>query len=113
MAKLTRAKVAYDLKISPHRHEVSYGETTILFVFSSELYKTKFNDKQEENRLYICDSLSNRFGVSVHLPILADIKLYTMIEKRGFLLYVNGVEVECREKVILDGEKVILQNLGE
>lgn len=111
MSALTRSKIAYDLSISPHRAVINYGENSSLaFVFSSNLYKTKFLEKVEENREQISNSLTKRFGVQVNYPILADIRLYTTIEKRGFLLFKNGVEVKCPQQVILDGEIVTLKS---
>lgn len=110
MAQLTRSKIAYDLSISPHRLAIDYGESSLIYVFSSDLYKRKFLEKQEEHREQISNSLTKRFGVTVHLPLLADLRLYTTIEKRGFLLVKNGVEVQCPERIILDGERVTLKS---
>lgn len=110
MAQLTRSKIAYDLSISPHRLSINYGESSLEYVFSSELYKNKFLEKKKHHREQISNSLTKRFGVRVELPILADVKLYTTIEKRGFLLYGNGVEVRCQDKIILNGERVTLKN---
>ena len=113
MAQLTRSNIAYNLSISPHRHTVDYGESSLQFVFSSELYKNKFLEKQNENREQIDNSLTKRFGVKVSFPILADLRLYTTIEKRGFLLVKNGVEVECPDKITLNGEILTLKNSDE
>lgn len=111
MASLTRSNIAYDLSISPHRLRVFYGESdSICYVFSSELYMKKFSEKQEANRNQIERSLSKRFGVTARFPALADLRLYSSIEKRGFLLVRNEVEVTCPEEIILDGERVILMN---
>ena len=113
MAELTRSNIAYNLSISPHRLLLEYGETTLVFVFSSALYKRKFSEKVNENREQIFNSLAKRFGVKIEYPILADIKLYSTLEKRGFLLLVNGVEAVCLEAIKLDGEKVTLTNLED
>lgn len=110
MAQLTRSKIAYDLSISPHRLSITYGEDSLVYVFSSDLYKRKFLEKQEHHREQISNSLTKRFGITVLQPILSDLKLYSTIEKRGFLLYRNGVEVRCQDKIILNGERVTLKN---
>lgn len=110
MAQLTRSKIAYDLSISPHRLTVTYGERSLDFVFSSDLYRRKFLEKQEAHRDQISNSLTKRFGVTVKNSILADLKLYTTIEKRGFLLVRNGVEVQCLDEIILDGENLTLKS---
>lgn len=113
MAQLTRSKIAYDLSISPHRISVLYGEKSLEFVFSSDLYRRKFLEKQEAHREQLSNSLTKRFGVTVKSPILSDLKLYTTIEKRGFLLLRNGVEVKCLEQVTLDGENLTLKSSDE
>ena len=110
MAQLTRSNIAYDLSISPHRVALSYGENSLEYVFSSNLYKNKFLEKMTENRESINKSLTKRFGVEVNIPIIADIRLYTTIEKRGFLLVRNGVELQCLDKLKLDGESVTIKN---
>lgn len=110
MAQLTRSKIAYDLSISPHRLVIDYGESSLVYVFSSDLYKRKFLEKQEDHREQISNSLTKRFGVTVRNSTLADLRLYTTIEKRGFLLVKNGVEVQCPERIILDGERVTLKS---
>ena len=103
MANLTRSKIAYDLTISPHKHCVEYGDLNATFIFSSDLYKRKFTEKQKENRDNINNSLSNRFNIFCVFNILADLKLYSMIEKRGFLLYVNGEKFDCLNSIKLNG----------
>lgn len=102
MAKLTRSNIAYDLTISPHVYNVSYDDFRMDFVFSSELYMNKFAEKMKENRDKINTSLSNRFGFDVCAGSLADLKLYTTIEKRGFLVYKDGVQL-CEKSITLDG----------
>lgn len=110
MAQLTRSKIAYDLSISPHRLSVAYGEKSLEYVFSSDLYKRKFLEKMGSNRDEIEISLTKRFGVQVNFPLLADLRLYTTIEKRGFLLVTDGVEVQCPDRIVLDGESLTLQS---
>ena len=108
MVKLTRSKVAHDLNISPHILEVCYSEySTIKFVFSSELYKDIFVGKMVENRETINQSLTNRFGFNIKNDKLSDLKLYSKTEKRGFLIYHNGVKIECLNNITLDGQTVI------
>lgn len=113
MAQLTRSNIAYDLTISPHRVIIPYGETQIEFVFSSELYKRKFLEKMKDHRKSIEKSLSKRFGFTICTPFIADVKLYTTIEKRGFLLCKDGVEYECQSAVIYDGETVTFKSFAE
>ena len=108
---LTRSKIAYDLNISPHFEEVHYKDGTILkYVFSSNLYKRNFAKKLEEHRETINNSLSNRFGFLVRYEKLADLKLYTSIEKRGFLIYQDGEKIECLDSLTLDGNNLMSKN---
>lgn len=104
VAKLTRSKVAYDLSISPHMLEVPYdhGET-LVYVFSSKLYKDKFYNALFENREKINESLSNRFGFKIVNDLLCDLKLYISIEKRGFLILKDKEKMVCQEDIICDG----------
>ena len=108
MDGLTRSKIAYDLNISPHFLIVMYNNTELKFVFSSDLYRRNFKQKLEEHRQKINDSLSNRFGFTIRNDILADLKLYLTIEKRGFLIYQNGDKFECLDTLILDGQNLIM-----
>lgn len=103
MSYLTRSNIAYDLNISPHIEEIEYPEYKIKYVFSSQLYRIKFLSKIGENRRMINHSLSNRFGFNIDVELLSDLKLYTSIEKRGFLIFKDGEKIECRENITLDG----------
>lgn len=103
MYKLTRGGVAHDLTISPYMLDVFYNNDKLTYVFSSEMYKNKFNEKIEENRLKINESLSKRFGFKIINNKLADIKLYSIIETRGFLI--KGKEdFKCQNTIELIGE---------
>ena len=110
MANLTRSNIAYDLNISPHEMNVTYPDEVLTFIFSSDLYRQKFTSKLEENRKKINDSLSNRFGFRIENNKLADLKLYTTIEKRGFLIYKGQDKVECLSHITLDGNHLIMQS---
>lgn len=108
MEKMSRRKIAYDLKISPYKLTSVFqnDKTSLTFVFSSEKYREKFENQCGEHRKKINQSLSNRFGLSIDSSILADIRLYATIEKRGFLIYGNdGDKFECPEDITLSGLK--------
>ena len=106
---LTRSKIAYDLNISPHKTVVVYDDSVIEYVFSSNLYKESFLNKITEHREKIGNSLSNRFGFQIKCDKLADLKLYTTIEKRGFLINVDGEKIECLNNITLDGSNLIMR----
>ena len=110
MAELTRYGVAYDLKKSPYRVEIEYTNDKVVFVFSSKLYSEKFLSKLEGNRAKINSSLSNRFGFEIVNDKLSDIKLYSDIEKRGFLIILGEVELLCLGDIRLIGESLTTGN---
>ena len=105
---LTRNNVAYNLNESPYRLEVPYDDHMILtYVFSSDFYKTNFYNRFPENRGKISESLSRRFGFLVQNDVLCDLKLYSSIEKRGFLIIKGEEKIVCQEDIILDGAKLM------
>lgn len=107
MAKLTRSNVAHDLNISPHKLTIEYYVDSITFVFSSEYNRNRFCAKLVENRNYHNDSLSKRYGFEIQNDVLCDVKLYSQVEKRGFLILVDGEKIECLTKVNLHGAKIL------
>lgn len=113
MSYLTKSNIAYDLNKSPHELSVEYNSCTIKYVFSSELYRTKFLDKFNDNRGKINTSLSNRFDINIQCHMLADLKLYKTIEKRGFLIFKDGDKIECQNCITLDGQMLITRNSDE
>lgn len=107
---LTRSKVAYNLGISPHKYTLKYENDEVTFVFSSNLYRQKFSERLIDNRATINLSLTNRFGYNCCLDMLCDLKLYSTIEKRGFLVIVNNEEIICQENIVLGGHLRITRN---
>jgi hypothetical protein len=107
---LTRNNVAYNLNESPHRLEVPYDTESLIYVFSSEFYKNNFYNRFLENREKISESLSNRFGFHVQNDLLADLRLYTSIEKRGFLIIKGEEKIVCQENITLDGALLMKQS---
>jgi len=114
MSKLTRSGVAYDLTISPHHQIVCYtDDTKTKYVFSSDYYRTMFNDKLEENRKDVSEKLSKRYKLNIEFDKLADIKLYEKVEKRGFLIIEEEVTYRCLDNLKLSGVSKTLKNLPE
>lgn len=109
--QLTKDGIAYDFRISPYKVVINYDVDDYLeFIFSSNLYKTKFEDKLLINRSKINESLSKRFGIKTINDKLSDIKLYSTIEKRGFLIKLNEMGIECLSNLTLDGNNLIIKN---
>ena len=86
---------------------MDYSNNRITYVFSSDLYKCKFLEKLEYNRQEINASLTNRFGFAISNDILCDIKMYLTIEKRGFLIFVNGDEMRSPDDFMLIGDTIV------
>ena len=105
---LTRSKVAHNLHYSPYILNVEYEGDSITFVFSSKFNQERFNNKIEENREIISHSLSKRFNFIIKNSVLSDLKLYTSIEKRGFLVKTNKDVFECLDSITLDGSNLIM-----
>lgn len=110
MSNLTRSNIAYDLNISPHELVVNYPDGNIKFIFSSELYRNNFASRIKEHRGKINQSLTKRFGFNIKSDKLSDLKLYTTIEKRGFLVYHNEVKIECLNNITLDGNNLTMNS---
>lgn len=107
---LTKSGIAYDLNLSPYTFKVSYGENYIVYTFSSELYRDKFREKIQDNRSKINSSLSKRFGYEITNNVLSDVKLYSTVEKRGFLLETEEERFECLSTILLDGNHLMKKN---
>lgn len=109
MSKVSRRGIVYDLTKSDYRVTRCYDGEVVIYVFSSLTYEKKFVERLEENRKRINESLSNRFGYKIENDMLCDFVLYNKIEKRGFLILVNGVSVKCQEHITLDGKNPIIR----
>lgn len=106
--KLTKCGIAYDFNISPYKVTIEYPENDeMTYTFSSNFYKEKFMDMLEGNREKINESLTKRFGINIKFNILCDVKLYSSIEKRGFLIVSKKDKFECLNTIKLDGKIVI------
>ena len=105
---LTRNGIAYNLKLSPYEVKIKYDKDSyIRYKFSSNLYKENFENKLKDNRVNISTSLSKRFGFIIVNEKLCDLKLYSSIEKRGFLIETKEEIFECLNTIKLDGQNKI------
>lgn len=105
---LTTRGICYNLKKTPYTLIVNYENIDLEYKFSSQLYKDKFLSKLGSNRDNINSSLSKRFGFTIVNNLLCDIKLYSMTEKRGFLIMTNDEKaIECLSTIRLDGKNLI------
>lgn len=111
---LTRYGVCYDFYKTPYKVEITYYDNKkLIFHFSTQNNVDRFKNKLKENRNKYNDSLTNRFKFKITNDVLCDIKLYEKVETRGFLIFSNGVFIECLEHIQLDGDKVTKKNSAE
>lgn len=101
----TARGVYHDITLS----EYTYTIDTITFYFSSEFYRDKFISEYEIEKDRFNQALNNVYKdrFSIKADVLAWVRLYTLIEKRGFYIIVNGVHVECLDNLafVLEVEK--------
>lgn len=110
---LTRNGITYDLANTPYKLTVKYDVEDLTYHFSSQLYLDKFKSKLEEYRSFINDSLTKRFNFDIKYNMLADIRLYTVIEKRGFFIVNEKEQFNCLNIIRLDGLQMTTKNLQE
>ena len=110
--QLTRSGIAYNIEISPHILKLEYEEDELEFVFSSNRYKEIFLRKMQDNRDKIHQALSKRYGFEIvnTINILADIKLYSITEKRGFLIKNREESYRCLNTIKLNGLNLTIKN---
>lgn len=102
----TRHGIYLNLKDSSYR--VKVGNFT--YVFSSDLYMLKFLDTYMAHRDELSFKLSTRYHFKIRVTTWADVILYEKIEKRGFLIYTkDGIEL-CKERIVLNGDMMKLQD---
>lgn len=83
------------------------GEIT--FYFSSIFYRSKFMNEYHDEMKRFNQSANNIYKdkFCLDMTILSLIRLYALIEKRGFYLKVRGEQVSCPDdlKFVLEVEK--------
>lgn len=105
---LTRNGIAYDLTLTPYQTIITYGkDDSIVYKFSSDGNKERFLKRLEENRNYFNESLSKRFDMDLTLNKLSDLKTYSSVEKRGFLIETEKNTYTCLSNIKFDGPNLI------
>lgn len=72
----------------------SYKVDNITFYFSSTVYRDKFAARYETFWLEEQKKLELKYGCNIKCKSLMLIRLYTLIEKRGFRIEINGKTIE-------------------
>jgi len=78
---MTKDGIEYDFNITPYETVKKYNGCILTFKFSSEFYKNKFDILSRETQL---NKKLKIVGIDYDETLLHDIKLYFLIEKRGF-----------------------------
>jgi hypothetical protein len=101
--KLTARGIAYDLPSSPYLVKLD----NVTLHFSSKFYLIGFKQRYLINRIRFNKSLTHRFGFLVIVNNIADVCLYSKIEKRGFCITTeSGVQIWQPNEVVFNGGTV-------
>lgn len=78
----------------------------ITFYFSEDKFLDRFKSKLEESVSTFNQKLNRiyRYAYDIEFDELALIRLYMSIEKRGFLLELNGVKITCLDQIKMQGQ---------
>lgn len=104
----TRNGIYYDLSKSTYKCKLA--DTGYIFVFSSDLHLTKFEEQFKDSRIDFNLKNKARLRVPTDMKVLPDILLYRRIETRGFLVINEEGKKLCEENLILNGEKATLKS---
>lgn len=99
----SRNGIYYNLSESDYR--VSFDG--VVAYFSSPVTQNKYYQKRLEHRKEFNIYYSSKLGLQVDFGLLADIILYSKMEKRGFRLVMNGGEYRCLNSITLGGVKAM------
>lgn len=99
---MSKRGICYTLSASPYFAQ--YFDVKLFF--SSKSYLEKFNDTFGPIRARIECEMLRRFGVECDMSLVALLKAYRMIEKRGFYITVGGEPVTCQDQLLLCGTKL-------
>lgn len=102
---MTRRGIEYNLTVSPYKSFVK----TLTFYFSSQSYRNKFESQIDDFRKRMEQQFEDKYGMIIKVPYLAELVLYSQIEKRGFFITNKGSEYKCLEEITLNGNQVLKQ----
>lgn len=86
-----KSKIYYDLSTSPYKLTKDDFE----FVFSSEVNLRKFKDQYEDYIFSQTMKLKNAYSfLNIDFDLFLIVSLYKRIEKRGFILKFNGIDLK-------------------
>ena len=108
---MTKSGVEANLKISPYAVQNNYNGKEVIYYFSTANNMDRFQTEADTFFTSVCTSLTNRFRIRFHLPkMFTDVVLYSRIEKRGFHVIFEGVEIKCVNDLKLIGAQLEKEN---
>jgi len=82
--------------LNKSEYTISNGE--VVFFFSSRFYLEKFLEEYEGERIIFDKRISKALKDNPYnMNLLSDLTLYASIEKRGFKVTLNGVDISWQE----------------
>ena len=106
----TKRGVYHNLRES--KYTISNSE--IVFFFSSKFYLKKYLDAYKEYREEFLIKIGKITSENpLNMVTLADVTLYTNIEKRGFRAWLKGVDITCEELHQYALRKMIEKNTSD
>lgn len=105
---MTKWGVETDLEKTPYTLTVEYDNANIItFCFSSDKVRERFEERRDEYRQKVANSLTARFRMDYTVSQdFADIALYRYEERRGFYIIFNGDVVTWASNLKYDGQKL-------
>jgi hypothetical protein len=85
--------IYYDL----HKTEYKARFKDTVYCFSSAFNRDKFIELVTKNRVELSALFVRRYKCHIPVDSLADVALYSKIEKRGFLIYIGREGEKCQE----------------
>ena len=99
---MSKRGICYTLSESPYFAQ--YFDVKLFF--SSKNYLEKFNDTCRPIRARLEYEMLRRFGMECDMSLIALLKAYKQVEKRGFYITVGGEPVTCQDQLLLCGTKL-------
>lgn len=93
---MTKAGIEHNLKKSPYYTTVNYTDGRVMmFYFSSQNAKNKFDEGRFNHAAQLRESLTARFKMQIIVSnMFADVDFYRRIERRGFYIVKGGHEMK-------------------
>lgn len=107
---LTKGGVEKNLNITPFTYNYKLVDgLEFEFCFSSQTYLNKFVENMQTYIDKINHDLQAKYFCSFDMRLLGLLECYRRIEKRGFLVRMNGRKIEWLNTLTFGGESLMLK----